>query len=145
MECPEADPLIRATGTSVYPGMTTRSRVAHVYAGARIAYGLALVANPRRTARNWLGEGLDHGGGRVGARALGARDALLSAGAVQALRREQDPVPWLGFLAASDLVDIGATIADRENLPAHAAPATAVLAGAFCACGVALAAAYANA
>lgn len=122
--------------------MATRSLFAHVYAGARIAYGVALVANPRRTARRWLGDGLDSGAGRVGARALGARDALLSAGLVQALEREHDPLPWLLFLAVSDLVDIGATVADREDLPTHAAPATVVLAGAFCACGLALAAAY---
>ena len=125
--------------------MTTRSLVAHAFAGARIVYGAALVANPRRTARNWLGDGLDHGAGRVGARALGARDALLSAGLVQALEREHDPLPWLVFLAASDLVDIGATVADRDDLPTHAAPATVAVAGAFCACGLGLAAAFANA
>ncbi len=53
------------------------------------------------------------------------------------------PLPWFAFLAASDLVDIGATVADRDDLPAHAAPATVLAAGAFCVCGVALAAAYA--
>ncbi len=120
--------------------MPTRSLIVHAYAGARIAYGAALVADPRRTARNWLGDGLDHGSARVGARALGARDALLSAGLMQAHRREHDAFPWLVSLAASDLVDIGATVADRRDLPAHAAPATALVAGAFCACAIALAA-----
>ena len=122
--------------------MKTRSLVTFAYAGARVAYGVALVANPRRTARRWLGDGLDHGGGRVGARALGARDALLSVGLVDALQRGRDPLPWLLSLAASDLVDIGATVADRGDLPAQAAPATALVAGAFCICGLALAAAH---
>ena len=80
------------------------------------------------------------GASRVGARALGARDALLSAGLVHAHRRERDPVPWLVSLAASDLVDIGATVADRGDLPNRAAPATAVVAGVFCASAIALAA-----
>ena len=122
--------------------MTTRSSVALVYAGARIAYGVALIIEPRRTARSWLGDGLAHGAARVGARALGARDALLSAGVLDALRRGQDPRPWLVGLAAADLVDIGATAADRGELPERAAPATALLAGAFSLCGLGLAAAY---
>lgn len=122
--------------------MATRSSVALVYAGARIAYGVALVAEPRRTARNWLGQGLSQGAARVGVRALGARDALMSAGVLDALRRGHDPRPWLVALAAADLVDIGATVAERSELPGRAAPATALVAGAFSLCGLGLAAAY---
>ncbi len=124
--------------------MSARSVIANSYAGLRIAYGAALLVAPRPTARPWLGDGLEHGGGRVGARALGARDALLSGGLIQALARRHDPLPWLVSLAASDLVDIAATAVDRHDLPPRAAPATALAAGVFCACGVALAAAYAR-
>ena len=122
--------------------MGSRSSVAHAFAAARIAYGVALVADPRRTARNWLGEGMEHGAARVGARALGARDALLSAGLVDALRRDRDPRPWLLALSASDLVDIGATVSDREHLPTRAATATALVAGGFSLCGLGLALAF---
>jgi hypothetical protein len=122
--------------------VTTKTAIALVYAGARIAYGVALVAEPRRTARSWLGDGLTHGAARVGARALGARDALMSAGVLDALRRGHDPRPWLVALAAADVADIGASLADRRELPERAGPATALVAGTFSLCGLGLAAAY---
>ena len=120
-----------------------RTKIAVAYGSGRIAYGTGLLAAPRRVAANWLGDGLDRGAGRIGARALGARDGLMAAGMLLALRRDHDPLPWLIGLAAADLVDIGATLADRHDLPPRAGPATAVVAGAFCACGIGLARAYA--
>lgn len=122
--------------------MDPRTGTALGYAVARIAYGAALLANPAKTARSWLGDGADRAPARVGARGLGARDGLLSAGLLQALARDHDPVPWLAALALSDLADIGATLADRPDLPPRAGPATVAVAGLFCACGVALAASY---
>lgn len=119
--------------------MKPRSALTLGYAGARIAYGAALLAQPERTARGWLGDGLAGGAARVGARGLGARDGLMAAGFLHALRRRHDPRPWLAALAASDLVDIGATLTDRRDLPRHSPLATTAVAGAFCACGVALA------
>lgn len=124
--------------------MDRRGALTLAYSGARIAYGAALLARPRRTAAPWLGEGLDRAAGRIGARGLGARDALLSAGALRAARHGGDPVPWLLALAASDLADIGATVADRDDVPRGAVTATALLAGAFCACGLALARGYSD-
>lgn len=124
--------------------MRTRTALALVYAGSRIAYGAGLVAAPRRVASNWLGDGLDRAAGRVGARALGARDALMAGGLAHALNRDGDPLPWLIALAASDVVDIAATLADRDDLPDMAAPGTVAAAGTFCAWGLALARSYAS-
>ena len=124
--------------------MKTRSLVALAYAGARIAYGVALVANPRRTARRWLGDGsITAPAGWAPGRSARATPCCRP-GWCDALQRGRDPLPWLISLAASDLVDIGATVADRGDLPAHAAPATALVAGAFCICGLALAAAHSD-
>ena len=122
--------------------MDVRTATAFTFAGARIAYGAALLARPAQTARAWLGPGADTAPARVGARGLGGRDGLLSAGLAQAVARGHDPRPWLAALALSDLTDIGATLADREGLPPRAGPATVAVAGAFCACGVGLAVAY---
>jgi hypothetical protein len=125
--------------------VNARDSAITAYAVSRILYGAGLLAAPRRVAASWLGDGLERAAGRVGARALGARDALMAAGLLDARRRGGDPLPWLAGLAASDLADIGATLADRDDLPDHAAPATVVVAGAFCAWGLALARAYADA
>ena len=46
--------------------------------------------------------------------------------------------PWLAALVASDLADIGSTLADRDSLPEQSAPGTVVLAGAAAIAGMAL-------
>ena len=55
---------------------------------------------------------LDHFGGR---RSEPAARRLIGLGV--AAQRNQPTRPWLAALVASDLSDIGATMADRDNLP----------------------------
>ena len=111
------------------------------FAAARVAYAGAVIAAPRAAAGPWLGGAVEGGGGRVAARALVARDAIISAGVAVAARREAAVRPWLAACVASDLADIAATLADRDDLPDRPQPApwlagAAVIAG----LGVALAA-----
>ena len=83
-------------------------------------------------------EAVERGGGRVAARALVARDAVLSVGLAVAASRRAPMRPWLAALVASDLADIGSTLADRDNLPDRAPAGTVALAGGGAIAGVAL-------
>jgi hypothetical protein len=122
--------------------MSTAGKLAIAFAAGRVAYAAALIVAPRQAGGPWLGDAVERGGGRVAARALVARDALLALGLADAVHREASIRPWAAALIASDLADIAATLADRDELPDQAAAGTVAVAG-----GAALAAAalYANA
>lgn len=105
---------------------------------ARIAYAVALIVAPKKAAGPWLGDAAERGGGRVAARAMVARDGLISVGLGVAAWRGEPMRPWLAVLVASDLSDIGSTLADRSNLPDRSAPATVAVAGAAALAGAAL-------
>jgi hypothetical protein len=97
-----------------------------------------LIAATRSAGRPWLGDAVDLSGGRVAARALVARDALVSAGLTAAALRGSPTRPWLAVLVASDVADMAATIADADDLPDRAVPGTLVLAGSAALAGAAL-------
>ena len=94
--------------------------------GLRLGYGLGLVAAPKRLTARWLGESP---GAEVAARALGAREAILHAGALAAALGGRDVRPWLAASIAGDLTDIAATFAARDGLPDGSPGATAAVAG----------------
>jgi hypothetical protein len=111
------------------------------YSALRIAYAVALLVAPGRIARPWLGAAPATPGGEVAVRGLGARDLAISAGALAAAASGGQPRWWLAACAASDGVDVAATLAaDGDGLPRRAKPGTAVAAGVFGAIGAALAA-----
>ena len=109
------------------------------YALPRVAYGLGLVAAPGRVGSAWLGPTVERGPARTAARGLGVRDAAMSAGVLAAVLRDENPTPWIAACVAGDLLDIAATLADRDSLPDRAAPGTVALAGAFALAGLGLA------
>lgn len=114
-----------------------------VYAGTRLAYGLGLFAAPERVARRWLGDGLAEDAAKVGVRGLGARDAVIAAGAIAGAAGAWDPRPWLVASAIGDSSDIAATsLADGDRLPSRAKLATAAVAGAYAAAAIGLALAH---
>jgi hypothetical protein len=98
--------------------------------GLRVAYGAALIAVPERLTLRWLGPSAGSPPTQIPLRALGAREMLLHAGGLAAALRGGAVRPWLAASVAGDVTDIGATIAGRRGLPAGAAPATLVVAGA---------------
>lgn len=118
--------------------MDTNRKVAIGVAVARIAYAAGVIAAPKKFGGAWLGDAVERGGGRVAARALVARDAVISVGLGMAALRREPMRPWLAALVASDLADIGSTLADHDNLPSQSAPGTVVIAGAAALTGVAL-------
>jgi hypothetical protein len=98
-------------------------------AAARAAFGAALVVRPERVGRGWLGEVVDQGPTQVAVRGLGARDLILSAGALVAVTRGSRVRAWLVAATAADLADIAVAVASRDSLPPRAVSGTLVLAG----------------
>ena len=118
--------------------MSSTRKFAIGFAVGRVAYAGALIVAPRQAGGPWLGEAVERGGGRVAARALVARDALIALGLAAAAVTNAPLRPWAAALVASDLADIGATLADREHLPKQAAPGTVAVAGTAALAGAAL-------
>lgn len=96
---------------------------------ARVAYGVALVATPRRLALRWLGEDANRAAAQVALRGLGARDAILHGGAILAVQREAPVRPWLAASVVGDVIDVIATAAERRRLPAGSPLATLAVGG----------------
>lgn len=110
--------------------MTSPARI--VAAGVltlRVFYGLALIADPERLSRKWLGPAGGRAPTQVALRGLGAREVIVHGAALTTALRGG---PLRGYLAASiagDLCDVVATIVGRDELPDGAALATAAVAG----------------
>jgi len=97
--------------------------------GARIAYGLGLVAAPARLTGSWLGPAGAHPPTQVPVRGVGAREIALHGVALAATLRDAPVRPWLAVSFAGDLADIAATAAAGSALPGGAVPKTAAAAG----------------
>ena len=95
----------------------------------RIAYGIGLIAAPRRLALRWLGPDAERAPVQVALRGLGAREVILHGGALLALARDEPVWTWLAASAAGDLTDVLAIAAGRHQLPSGSAPATLAVGG----------------
>lgn len=96
----------------------------------RVALGLGLLVAPERIARSWVGPLGSEPSVAVLARAVGARDVVLGAGAAAALLSGDGSARgWLLAQAASDSGDLVATLLARDALPTLGVRATAALAG----------------
>lgn len=106
-------------------------RLAFAHAATRTALGGALLFAPRLSARPWLGDGIASGGGRVAMQAFAVRDLALGLGMLKGLARDEHVRHWFRLGIAFELVDAGATVLHRKELPeGHVPDAMAVL-GAF--------------
>jgi len=93
-------------------------RAALGFAVSRIAFGGVFLLAPGPLASAWVGRGSARTpGGRVLARALGARDLLLGVGLCRALQRGSGAAEWLWYGAAADAVDGAASALDIRGLP----------------------------
>jgi hypothetical protein len=94
------------------------------YAAGRIGIGLLLLLFPRRMARTLWGAA-DGSSPAVAffARLVGARDAILGAGALAAIQQEGGAGasarvrPWMSYGAVADGVDAVATLLAYKHLP----------------------------
>jgi len=120
--------------------MNNSRNVATGFAALRVGYAVGLLAVPGRLARPWVGPAADSPGGAVALRGLGGRDLVLSVGVAACAWSGRDARPWLAACAASDAVDLTATLlAPGSSLPSKAKPGAVALAGGFGALGAALA------
>ena len=111
------------------------------YAALRIGYAVALLAAPGRTARPWLGGVAEEAGTTIAVRGLGVRDLVISGGAAASAASDRSARAWLAACAASDAVDLIATlVADGDRLPSKSKPGTVLAAGVFGTTAAALAA-----
>ena len=89
----------------------------------RIGLGVVALTFPQIPARPWVGaHDAASTGGRVLARALGARDLALGLGALAALRRQSATdqgggFAWAGMGALADGLDAAVTLAAFGSLP----------------------------
>jgi len=92
-----------------------------VVAAGRVGIGAAMLADPARFGRPWLGAPAETGGGGVAVRALGARDLTLGALTLAALTgRLGSPSTAVTLVAAGgfcDLADGAALLAARRDVP----------------------------
>ena len=97
-------------------------RLAYAHATTRVVLGSALLLAPSRSARPWLGPGVERGGGRVALQAFAIRDAALGIGMLRALARGEPVRRWFRMGLAFELVDSGATWVHRKDLPEGPVP-----------------------
>ncbi len=107
--------------------MTPRT-LARLQALGRLAIGASLTAAPQ-LAGAWVGAAADRRPGQALAIGLGARDAALALGTLQALGARRGASAWLRAGIAADLGDLVATLRARDELPAPAVPITVAIAG----------------
>ena len=94
--------------------------LAKYYAGGRIGIGILLLLFPRRMAKGLWGAGVAGTPAVLFfSRIVGARDAILGAGAMAALQGEGTAAvrPWMSYGAAADAVDAVATLLAYKHLP----------------------------
>lgn len=86
-------------------------------ASARLALGVVAYVAPAVPARPWVGDASGTVPVKVLARALGARDIALGAGAILALRRDRPLRGWIEAGAMADAGDVAATLISFGSLP----------------------------
>ena len=104
--------------------------LAFAHAGTRTAIGLSLLLVPSRTARPWLGHGVEAGGGRVALHAFAVRDAAIGLAILRGLLRREPVRHWFRLGLGLELVDSGATVRYRRQLPEGREPDAWALLGA---------------
>jgi hypothetical protein len=94
--------------------------LARMLAAGRIGFGFGFGLAPQLTAPLWIGRAARNPGARFFCRIVGARDFVLGAGQLAALRKGDDAKPWILAGAAADAADFAATVAMRDELPSAA-------------------------
>ena len=86
-------------------------------AAFRALFGVALAAAPGPVGGSWIGSEASRPQAQTMIRGLGGRDIGIGAGTLLALSRDDRPDIWLGAGAVSDLADLVATLAARDQIP----------------------------
>ena len=118
-------------------------RLAKGLAINRMSFGVGLILAPGLYARTWIGSAAGEDTAKLLARALGARDLVLGAGGLLALREgdAERARRWFAAQGATDAVDLLATLAAGRGVPLPARISAATMAAG----STAIAAAYVRA
>ena len=112
-------------------------------AAGRVALGLTALTRPEIPARPWIGPAAADPGARLLARALGARDIALGAGALISLAARDDDGQaaraWVAMGALADALDASITAAAWGGLPRGGRGLVAAAAGGAAVAGAAAA------
>ncbi len=121
-------------------------QIATVHAAGRTVLGAALTVAPKAATAGWIGKDASRAPVTVVARALGVRDSVMGLGVLRTVsesrrcgaRRNDVPAallpnaeaakPWIAACLVADAVDLGATLAVRDQLPRKGAVAVSVVA-----------------
>jgi hypothetical protein len=97
----------------------------------RALFGVNYVLRPDQARSSWIGRVATKPGARVMTRSQGARDVALGGGALRAVMRGSAPElrAWMVAHTVSDLTDLVATWAARDELPARQARLAMTIAG----------------
>lgn len=106
-----------------------------VFGAIRVGVGAGLVAAPGFAGRVWVGPDADGPGAKVFARAIGARDVLLGARTIAAVRSAREARQWLVSGYAADAADVAATVIAWRNLTPARRVVMPLIAGAVGALG----------
>ena len=102
--------------------------------------GAACLLAPEQVGERWLGKAGRRPEAHYLLRIFGIRDMVLGAGTLAALSGAGSARPWILAGAASDGVDLAATVAARDMLPEAGANGTIAAASAALAVGLGAAA-----
>jgi hypothetical protein len=108
---------------------------ARALAIGRAAFGAALLIVPEKVAKGWLGEYAKRPAVHALVRSIGVRDVVLGMIALHTLDHPEVGPRWQATCAVVDTVDLLATGAARNDLPAAGVAGTAVVAGGAAAAG----------
>ena len=110
-------------------------KLALVVGALRLGIGSALVVAPKFAGGIWIGENDGGKGVDVFARAIGARDVVLGARTLAAVRGEAPSKHFLKLGFAADAADAFATLLAFKSLSKGRALAMPIIAGAVAAAG----------
>jgi hypothetical protein len=103
--------------------------LARFMAASRVAIGAGFVVQPGLAMRPWLGREASRPATVLLARALGARDLVLAAGALSALGERDSLRRWLAAALVADGTDFAVTLAARDELPPRGRALVLAIAG----------------
>lgn len=113
----------------------TPQKLALFVGALRFGIGSALVIAPKFAGRIWIGDTAGGKGIDVFARAIGARDVVLGAQTLAAVRGESPSRHWLKLGFAADAADAAATVVAFRSLSGARRVAMPLIAGAVAAVG----------
>jgi hypothetical protein len=102
---------------------------ARALAIGRTVFGAALLIVPERVAKGWLGGYAERPAVHALVRSVGVRDVVLGMIALHTLDHPEVGPRWQATCAVVDTVDLLATGAARNDLPAAGVAGTAAVAG----------------